>query len=589
VFRFIRTYRRLARLVMPGAALIVWGQLAIFIALAFRSVAQTGVEAAVVNALVSGDAGLVWWLLAGLVGIVVLWGSLDTLRGYLERLLWFRTEERLELALARKIASLDLAIHDDPKRNDLLGRVRDQGLWRSSTFVSETPFQLLSATVQALAALGAIAYFSPWLALLVLVTTIPEFVVEHLAGEEVWSIWGADVETRRRYHAARGMLERPRDLVEVRLFQTARYFAGLMARLFGAFQEKQVGVERRRAWRDFLAGLVSNAGIAAALVVFVGQALSGAMQPGTFLFASGALFSLHGSFAFLFRQLARLRQQYVFAADFADLLALKNEVTSPPDAPKIPADATPEIVFDDVSFTYPGADRPALGRFSLTIEPGTKLAVVGANGAGKTTFVRLLCRFYDPTQGRILVDGKDLREWDLESWYARLGVLFQDFSRYPFDVATAVAMGRDPDRPDMARVRGVAEAADAHGFIQKFPEGYRQQLSREFTGGVEPSGGQWQKLAIARALYREAGILVLDEPTSAVDAESEMKIFEALERLPDTQTAILISHRFSTVRHADQIVVIENQGIAERGTHEELLALNGTYARLFSAQAEGYR
>jgi ATP-binding cassette subfamily B protein len=214
---------------------------------------------------------------------------------------------------------------------------------------------------------------------------------------------------------------------------------------------------------------------------------------------------------------------------------------------------------------------------------------VGANGAGKTTFVRLLCRFYDPTQGRILVDGKDLREWDLESWYARLGVLFQDFSRYPFDVATAVAMGRDPDRPDMARVRGVAEAADAHGFIQKFPEGYRQQLSREFTGGVEPSGGQWQKLAIARALYREAGILVLDEPTSAVDAESEMKIFEALERLPDTQTAILISHRFSTVRHADQIVVIENQGIAERGTHEELLALNGTYARLFSAQAEGYR
>lgn len=587
--RYIKTYRRLFAIVWPGSERIAVGLATVAAILAAQSFVQSAVTAGIINALASGASAEVSLLLAALLVLVALaWGAFETLRRLLDRLFWYKSEEGITVAMARKLATVDLAAHDDPARKDTMTRVQDQGVWRSQSFLTQG-FEMVNILVRFGAAALAIGYWSPWVALLILVATVPEFLVERRAGDEVWSIWASDAETRRRFESARGYIERPRDLVEVRLFQTGRFFGDLIARLFGSFQSKQIDVERRKFSGDMFAGLAAHLGIGVGLAWFVWRAVAGEIEPGTLVFLSSAIFTLHGAVAALFRELARARTNFTFAADMVALLDMPNEVRSNLGAPEIPAESTPEIVFDDVSFTYPSADRPALGSFSLTIPAGQKLAIVGANGAGKTTFVRLLCRFYDPTHGRILVNGRDLREWDLESWYRHLGVLFQDFARYEFDVRTAIAVGRNPERPDDARVRDAAVAADADGFISALPGRYGQQLGRGFTGGAEPSGGQWQKLAIARALYRQAGVLVLDEPTAAVDAESEMKIFEALEQLPDTQTVILISHRFSTVRHADQIIVIEDRTVAERGTHEELLALGGTYARLFAAQAEGYR
>lgn len=230
-----------------------------------------------------------------------------------------------------------------------------------------------------------------------------------------------------------------------------------------------------------------------------------------------------------------------------------------------------------------------LKNFSLRIAPGEKLALVGSNGAGKTTLVKLLCRFYDPDKGRILINGNDIKTVDLESWYRELGVLFQDYDNYHFLVRESIAIGRSGAMSSLEKVKGAAKASEADTFIEEWEKAYEQMLGKQFTGGIEPSIGQWQKLALARTFYRDPQVLILDEPTSSIDAEAEAKIFDRLEQLPKDRTVILISHRFSTVRHANRICVIKDGRLAELGTHAALLKRGGTYARLFKLQARGYR
>ncbi len=307
----------------------------------------------------------------------------------------------------------------------------------------------------------------------------------------------------------------------------------------------------------------------------------------TFIFAS--IQDLRQSLSGLFSNLGRQYQDNLFVSDVFKLLDTEPVIKKPFKGIILNPDKTPEVVFDNVSFSYPGTNKAVLKNFSLKINPGEKIALVGINGAGKTTLIKLLCRFYDPDEGKITLDGHDLKDIDPESWYYQVGAIFQDYAKYHFIVKEAIAIGRTGATSSIEKVKEAAKAGEADVFIEEWEKKYEQMLGKEFTEGVEPSIGQWQKLALARTFYRDPKVLILDEPTSSIDAEAEAKIFEKLEALPRDRTVILISHRFSTVRQADKIGVIEDGQLKELGSHEDLLKINGTYAHLFTLQAKGYQ
>jgi ATP-binding cassette subfamily B protein len=377
--------------------------------------------------------------------------------------------------------------------------------------------------------------------------------------------------------------------VELKLFQNTRYFLSIIKELFKNFQQEEKKNEKKKLIYQLVVLCFSQFVIAFALVYFILQVADGNLLIGTLTFVLASIGDLRQALSSLFSNLGRQYQDNLFVVDIFKLLDLKPIIKKSENGIVLDPKKTPEIVFDHVSFSYPGTDKPVLNDFSLTIASGEKVALVGINGAGKTTFVKLLCRFYDPDQGRILIDGVDLKKIDLESWYFQLGAIFQDYARYHFIVKEAIAMGRTSSTLSIDRVKKSAIASEADKFIEEWEDQYEQMLGKEFTEGVEPSIGQWQKLALARTFYRKPRVLILDEPTSSIDAEGEAKIFEKLGQLPKDRTVILISHRFSTVRQADKIVVIEDGKIKEQGTHEELLKLNASYSKLFTLQAKGYQ
>jgi ATP-binding cassette subfamily B protein len=352
--------------------------------------------------------------------------------------------------------------------------------------------------------------------------------------------------------------------------------------------DENLMLAKRRLWTGAFLSLVSTGAYYGAYAFVVYKTVTGALSWGSLQFVAGALAGASSNIQSIFATFSSIADQSLFLTDLVEFLRVEPKIQSKPNALPAPRPVRDGFRFEHVSFCYPGSERRVLDRLDLQIEPGERIALIGENGQGKTTIVKLLTRLYDPTAGRILLDGVDLRDYDIDDLHRQVGVIFQDFVRYEMTVKQNIATGRLDAAQDDA-IRHAARKSLANEVVDRLPGGYEQLLGRRFEGGVDLSGGEWQKIALARAYLRDAQILILDEPTASLDARSEFEVFERFAELTDGRMALLISHRFSTVRMADRIVVLENGRIAEEGNHQQLIALGGRYSGMFELQAASYR
>ncbi len=578
---------------------LVWGWtpwliIGISSMLVLGTVAGYGRQAAqafLVNELVRSTSGVLSALLPLAVALFAVMFILPQIfyavRSYFSRIFRFRLEEKVDFLFFEKRGALDVAHWEDPKKNDLL-TITDENEHRLYNF-AERFGDVLEGVVTVVIGASILAAYKWWTLPLVVVATVPELIVQLKYGKRVWGIFHGRAETRRRYVAFMHHFYNVTRVIELKLFQNISRFLDVIRGLYRSFQDEQIANERRRFRYSFLAFIAGGAGIIAVALAFIGDVVAARLEIGTFIFIIGAAVSFRSAVSGLFNTLGSQYEDNRFVSEIFRLLDLPAVIQEPAHPEILIASVTPEVVFENVSFSYPGATRRVLENVSFRIAPGEKIALVGRNGAGKTTLVKLLCRFYDPTEGRITVGGYDLRTIDRESWYAKLGILFQEFAHYEVSVEKAIAMGRSSVPMSQERVREAAQMSGATSFIEAWDDEYRQMLGRQFSGGVEPSLGQWQRLALARVFYRKAQVIVLDEPTASIDAEGEAEIFERFEKLSADQSVILISHRFSTVRKASKIIVLDEGHVVEAGSHEKLAkAPKGLYAHLFALQAKGY-
>lgn len=588
----LRNNRRMLGLVWRDGKKLIIALSLFFGVVSIAPLLQAGARGLLINELVrsagSGTVGAVLIGYAALVGAAMLIPTLVfPVQSFFDRKFYFFLDEKIQLLLLKKQGEVDMAHYEDPKKSDLLQKVNESA-YRAHSFTERQIYLIQNVLEVALAAAVLIAA-TWWLFPLMFAAAIPALVVEARYGTRVWGIWGGKAEERRRFWDLRSHFGNLSNLVELKLFQNTGHFLTAIGDLLKKFHAQELGAERRKLTGSIAALALGEATILFAVGWFIYAVVYGDLQIGTFTFFIAAIAGVRQSLSGFFLNLGRQYQDNLFVNDIFAFLELPRVLAEPQSAVKLDTRRTPDIAFENVSFAYPGTDRMALKNMSLIIPAGEKIALVGKNGAGKTTLVKLLCRFYDPTDGRILVGGRDLREINLESWHGMIGALFQDYAHYRFRVKDAIAVGRTSVPFSLDAVHEAARASEADSAIEAWKGTYEQMLGKQFTGGIEPSTGEWQKLALARTFYRDPRVFVLDEPTASIDAESEAHIFKKLEGLPPDRTVLLISHQFSTVRQAHRICVLQDGRLTEHGTHEELLAIGGEYARLFHLQAQGYQ
>ena len=574
---------RLIRALLPVATLFV-GKLIIDEVV---RLAGTGGPDRLGDWLASGRLDHLGWLLALELGLAVLSDVLGRVVSLLESLLSERFTNVTSVRLMEHAASLDLEDFEDSELQDRLERARRQTMGRSS--LMGQLFGQAQDVVTIIGFAAGLVFYAPWLIVLLILALVPAFLGEAHFNAQTYSLNYARTPERRELDYVRQTGASAETAKEVKIFGLNTFLIDRYRTLSEDFYKANRRLAMRRAgWGGLLTAL-GTLGYYTAYAFIAWRTLRGDFSIGDLTFLSGSFRRLRNLLEGLLIGFSQVAGQALYLDDLFSFFEIRPEIVSPENPRPFPVPVRQGFTFENVGFRYPGVERWAVRNLSFTLKAGEVLALVGENGAGKTTLVKLLARLYDPDEGRILLDGHDLREYDLEVLRANIGVIFQDFLRYHMTAAENIAMGRIEARGDRRRIMDAAERSLADEVIRKLPEGYDQILGKRFRKGIDLSGGEWQKVAIARAYMRDAQLLILDEPTAALDARSEFEVFQRFKELSEGKTAVLISHRFSSVRMADRILVLAEGRIEAAGTHEELLSAGGRYAELFELQAAGYR
>ncbi len=595
-------------------AMAVLRLLRAFIPLATLWVGKLIIDAVVIMREAPADVSRLWPLVALELVIVLVGEILARASVLVESLLGELFSTYTSIRVMQHAATLDLYHFEDPTFYDRLERARRQtsnriGLLAQLLTIGQNVLTLMSLS-------AALFVYSPWLLLILVVAVLPSFLGEmHFAALE-YTLVSRWTPARRQLDYLRYVGASDETIKEVQLFGLAPWLIGRYRRLSEHLYAEHKRMSIRKGSLSTALSMLGTLGYYAAYLIILVRAVQGVITLGSLTFLAASFARCRDLLQHLLLSASGICQQCLYLKDLFDFFEAKPSISSHPGAPAVPQPIRHGLVFEDVGFRYPGRDAWAVRHVSFRLHPDERLAFVGENGAGKTTLIKLLARLYDPTEGRILLDGVDLRDYDLPSVHRAIGVIFQDFMRYDLRFDENIGIGaidelrsyleRSEHGKPLSGVRtwdgeppgdgavptpiaASAEKSLATSLLPGFSEGYRQMLGRRFESGIDLSGGEWQKIALARAYIRDAQVLILDEPTASLDARAEYEVFLRFSQLVRGKMAVIISHRFSTVRMAERIIVVQHGTVVEDGTHDELLARGGLYATLFTLQAEGYR
>jgi ATP-binding cassette subfamily B protein len=528
-----------------------------------------------------------WWLVVAEFSLAVAGTVLTRFIDFLDSVFADKYTRHVSIEVMRHASQLDLVTYEDPMFYDRLERARVQATDRLGMIQSIG--RLVQQVITTVTLSVSIMIFSPWLMLVLTVAVVPAFL-----GESHFAFLGyaknfRQTPIRRELEYLRVLGGSREAAKELKLFGLSAFLTQRFTHLWDQTYEENVSLARRRLFAGSFFSIIGTVGYYSAYAFVIWKTVAGALSIGTLTFLAGAILQASSNIQQIFSTLSSIADQALFLTDLLAFFEMKPAIQSRTHALPAPRPIRRGFEFRDISFHYPGSERLVLNRLNFELRPGERVALIGENGQGKTTIVKLITRLYDPTDGQILLDGVDLREYDLDDLYREIGVIFQDFMRYEMTAGENIAIGRIEQAHDLERIRTAAHKSLADKVVERLPLSYHQMLGRRFEGGLDLSGGEWQKLALARAYLRDAQLLILDEPTAALDARSEYEVFQRFAELTAGKMALFISHRFSTVRMADRIVVLENGVITEEGSHEALSRSGGRYAEMFELQAASYR
>jgi ATP-binding cassette, subfamily B, bacterial len=575
---------RLLRALLPVATLFV-GKLIIDEVLRLALVAPA--PASLRGWVDSGLLDRLGWLVATELVLAIAADVIGRAVSLFDALLAEQLTNATSIRLMEHAATLDLEDFEDSELQDRLERARRQTMGRA-TLMTQLFGQAQDVVTIGAFAMGLVLY-APWLIALLLLALVPAFLGESHFNAASYSLNFARTPERREIDYLRHTGASAETAKEVKIFGLNRFLIERYRRLATDFYlaNRRLAIGRA-GWGSALTA-IGTLGYYLAYAYIAWRTVTGDFTIGDLTFLAGSFRRLRGLLEGLLTGFSQMAGQALYLDDLFSFFEIEPEIRSPVDPIPFPRPIRRGFVFEGVGFRYAGARGWAVRHLSFHLRAGEVLALVGENGAGKTTIVKLLARLYDPDEGRILLDGRDLRDYDLDDVRANLGVIFQDFVRYHMTAGENIAVGRIDALADAGRIADAARRSLADTVIERLPAGYAQMVGKRFRTGVDLSGGEWQKIAIARAYMRDAQLLVLDEPTAALDARAEYEVFQRFKELGRGRTAVLISHRFSSVRMADRILVLADGAVEAMGTHEQLLAERGRYAELFELQAAGYR